>query len=325
MSGWLVALNEAWDTLEKSTPISRQFRSKLISTEVPLDILAAMRANDNAPCLMLQTELNTEALFELGGMRLSLVPDMTGPFLVLSLEDSSRRDLFTTICADVISAAALANRTDALDQFLARLDAWRQFLRDRRHGLSKSETVGLIGELIVLDEILKSDANGLSTWEAPNDGLHDFQDEGHALEIKTGLGPLSTITISALDQLDASGLGRLDLMHVRLIETPEGKPLRDFISDVLARLPNDTGRRAFENALLRRGLMPDDDTARTVPKVQLRAIESYRVQENFPRLIRANLPIAITEATYSLDVRAIAEFATDTTRVLDAFIRRDPS
>ncbi|MBZ9716844.1 PD-(D/E)XK motif protein [Mesorhizobium sp. AD1-1] len=325
MTDWLVALNKAWDTLAKSPPVSRQYRSKLISTEVPLDVLAAMRATDNAPCLMLQTELSQDALFELGGMRLSLVPDTTGIFLVLSLEDSSRRDLFATICADVVSAAALANRADALDQFLARLDAWRQFLRDRRDGLSRSETVGLIGELIILGRILTSHANGLSTWQAPNDGLHDFVDEGHALEIKTGLGPSSTITISALDQLDVSGLSRLDLMHVRLIETPEGKPLRDFMSDVSARLPNDTGRRAFENALLSRGLMPDDNVARAVPKVQLRAIDSYQVQETFPRLVRANLPVAITDATYSLEVRAIAGFATDTALVLEAFVQGDPS
>lgn len=324
MTAWLVALNNAWNTLAQSAPISRQYRSKLISTEVHLDVLAAMRATDNAPCLMLQAELSPDLLFELGGMRLSLVSDTAGIFLVLSLEDSSRRDLFATICADVVSAAALANRADALDHFLARLDAWRQFLRDRRDGLSRRETVGLIGELIILDQILTLRADGLSAWQAPNDGLHDFVDEGHALEIKTGLGPSSTITISALDQLDASGLTRLDLLHVRLIETPEGKSLRDFISDVSARLPNDPRRRAFENALLSRGLMPDDDVARAVPKVQLRAIESYQVQENFPRLVRANLPVAITDATYSLEVRAIAGFATDTALVLEAFVQRGP-
>src|SRR4051794_12718093 len=105
MTGWLVALNEAWNTLAKSAPVSRQYRSKLVSTEVPLDVLAAMRATDNAPCLILLAELNPDALFELGGMRLSLVPDTAGIFLVLSLEDSSRRDLFVTICADVVSAA----------------------------------------------------------------------------------------------------------------------------------------------------------------------------------------------------------------------------
>jgi hypothetical protein len=86
-------------------------------------------------------------------------------------------------------------------------------------------------------------------------------------------------------------------------------------------LPDDASRRAFENALLRRGLMPDDDTARLTPKVQLRSIDAYSISETFPRLNRAALPIAITEATYTLEVRAIASFAVDATAAVDAFVQ----
>jgi hypothetical protein len=320
MMTWLEALNGAWDELARTAPLAHQFRTKLISTEVPLDILAGMRASDSAPCLMLQTTPAPEALFELGGMRLSTIPDQSGPFLVLSLEDSGRRDLFSTICADVVSAAARAGTADALEQFLARLDAWRQFLRDRRDGLSRSETIGLIGELLVLEQLLAADPHVLATWQSPNDGLHDFENNGHALEVKAGLGPSSSITISALDQLDVTGLRRLDLLHVRLVEVPGAQCLRDILIAISSILPNDTSRRAFENALLRRGLMPDDDTARLTPKVQQRSIDSYSISEAFPRLSRAALPVAITEATYTLEVRAIAAFAADTTAALDAFV-----
>jgi hypothetical protein len=288
-----------------------------------LEIRAGMRAIDNAPCLMLQTALTPEALFELSGMRLSSVPDDTGPLLVLSLEDSSRRDLFSTICADVVAAAALADRKEAHDQFLARLDAWRQFLRDRRDGLSRVETIGLIGELIVLERLLATDSRRLSSWQSPVDGLHDFQSSGHALEVKTGLGPSSTITISRLDQLDTGGLLRLDLLHVRLIETPDGRSLRDIITAVSAVLPDASSRRALENALLRCGLLPGDDAARSTPKVQLRTIDAYTVSDDFPRLTRSALPIAITEATYTLEIRAISAFAVDATAVLDAFLQGD--
>jgi Putative PD-(D/E)XK family member, (DUF4420) len=321
MMTWLEALNGAWNELAKTAPLARQYRTKLISTEVPLDILAGMRASDSAPCLMLQTAAAPEALFELGGMRLSTIPDESGPFLVLSLEDSSRRDLFSTICADVVSAAARAGTTDALEQFLARLDAWRQFLRDRRDGLSRSETVGLIGELLVLEQLLAADPGSLTTWQSPNDGLHDYQSNGHALEVKTGLGPSSSITISALDQLDATGLRRLDLLHIRLVEVPGARSLRDILTAITIVLPDDASRRAFENALLRRGLMPDDDAARLTPKVQQRSIEAYSITESFPRLNRSALPIAITEATYTLEVRAIAGFAVDVTAALDSFVQ----
>lgn len=320
MTAWLNALNKAWDELARTAPVSRQYRSRLISPDVSLNVLAGMRAADNAPCLMLQTSLAPEALFELGGMRLSAVPDDTGPLLVLSLEDSSRRDFFATICADVVAAAAAARKADALVQFLARLDAWRQFLRDRPDGLSRSDTIGLIGELLILEQVLTADPHCLVSWQSPSDGLHDFLIDGHALEAKATLGPASTITISRLDQLDTTGLRRLDLLHVRLVETPDGRSLRDIISATSDAIPDEASRRAFENALLRRGLMPDDDAARSTPKVQIRTIDAYTVSDGFPRLIRSDLPVAITEATYTLEIRAISAFSADTTTVLDAFL-----
>jgi hypothetical protein len=319
MTSWLDALADAWNELGQTAPVSRQYRSKLISKDVSLEIRAGMRAIDNAPCLMLQTALAPDAIFELSGMRLSSVPDDTVPLLVLSLEDSSRCDLFSTICADVVAAAALADRNEALDQFLARLDAWRQFLRDRRDGLSRPETIGLIGELVVLERLLANDPYRLASWQSPVDGLHDFQSNGHALEVKAGLGPSSTITISRLDQLDTAGLRRLDLLHVRLIESPDGRSLRDIIAAVTDVLPDDFSRRNFENALLRRGLLPNDAAARAAPRVQPRTIDGYKVDGDFPRLARASLPQAITDAQYTLDIRALSQFAADTTEVLRLF------
>ncbi len=320
---WLDALTDAWKELAETAPVSRQYRSKLISKDVVLEIRAARRAVDDAPCLLLQTALPREALFELSGMRLSIEPDDTGPLLVLSLEDSSRSDLFSTICADVVAAAAVTNANEALDQFLARLDAWRQFLRDRRDGLTRAETIGLIGELAVLERLLATNPQSLASWRSPVDGLHDFETNGHALEVKTGLGPSSTITISRLDQLELSGLRQLDLLHVRLVEAPEGRSLRDIILAINDLLPEDLSRRSFENALLRRGLLPGDDNARSAPKAQLRTIDTYGVSDGFPRLVRSVLPVAITDATYTLDVRALSAFASETAAVLDAFCQGD--
>jgi hypothetical protein len=67
--------------------------------------------------------------------------------------------------------------------------------------------------------------------------------------------------------------------------------------------------------------MPDDDSARLAPRVQQRSIDAYSVSEGFPRLLRGALPVAITEASYTLDVRAIAAFAADATATLDAFVQ----
>ncbi|MGR9161911.1 PD-(D/E)XK motif protein [Rhizobium leguminosarum] len=322
MTSWVTLLAEAWDELTLTDPISREYRSKALAGNLPLEISAGMRAVDNAPCLLLSTSLAADALFELAGVRLVTVSDNRGPLLVLSLEDTKRRDLFVKLCADLVEAAA-SDRARALARFLDRLEAWRRFLRDRQEGLSRSDIIGLIGELLVLERILGADPKLLPSWEAPVDGLHDFHSRGHALEIKTGLGPSPSINISRLDQLDTIGLRRLDLIHVKLIEAPDGRTLSDILTSIRGMVPGDVPQ--FDNAVLRRGLLPDDDTARNGLRVQMRSMDCYSVADDFPRLLRTDLPVAITDATYALDVRALSAFSTDTTTALEAFIRGDRS
>jgi hypothetical protein len=313
---WSERLRDAWQELVRHPAQNRAYRTRRLSEQLQLDAYAALRAIDGAPCLVIEGIAPLEGHFEVGGMRLGIVRDERGPLLVLSLEDRDRIDLFTTVCADAISASD--GNDQALPVFLDRLDAWRRFLRERNSGLSREETTGLIGELLVLAELVALDPAALVFWEAPEDGLHDFHHQGHALEVKTSLGPAFLVRISTLDQLEITGLRRLDLLHVRLIESPDGTTLGTIVSDIMARL-EEPSRRAFENALLRRGLMPDDTAARSSPRVEMRAIDAYRVEATFPRLGRRDVSQAITDAQYSLDVRALASFSTPISSTLGQF------
>lgn len=292
-----------------------------MSTDLPLEILAGRRADDNAPCLMLQAAASQEARFELGGMRLASIMHDGRPVLVLSLEDDARHDLFCTICADLVGSVVHAGADIALEHFLSRLDAWRRFLRDRNAGLSRSETIGLMGELLLLERLLEISSSHLKSWSAPGDGLHDFEHAGHALEVKTGLGPSAQISVSRLDQLDTTGLRLLDLIHVRLIESSSGRSLQDLVDALKSQLKDSVSRHTLENAVIRRGLLPDDDSARGSPRVQLRSMDCYSVSEGFPRLVRADVPVAITEASYTIDVRAIGFYARSIQEALAAFNR----
>ncbi len=318
-SAWQNRLRDAWAELARHSPDTRQFRTKRLCDGTRLDAYAAIRAKDDAPGLVLHAVVMPDVLFEVGGMRLSVAAGEPVPLLVLSLEDRERSDLFATVCADALAAADDASSTDALNYFLARLNAWRRFLRERRSGLSREETIGLIGELTIYERLLSAHADAQASWQAPDDGLHDFMRNGHAIEVKASVGPSFLLRISSLDQLEATGLRRLNLVHVRLIESPDGRTIADFITSIAQSLPDENAHRAFENALLRRGLMPDDDSARTRPRVQLRAIESYQVNERFPRLTRAAVPAEVTEAIYSLEVRSISPHAIDTDRMIREF------
>lgn len=309
-SAWAQVLRDAWSELARHAARTRQYRTQSLSSEFPLDAYAALRAADDAPCLLIRSEAPPGSLFEVGGMRLGVDRDERGTLLLLSLEDTARSDLFTTVCADALAAAG-SDSEEALALFLVRLDAWRRFLRERHAGLSREETVGLIGELVVMERLLTSRPDFLASWKAPEDGLHDFEAGGHALEVKTGIGPASQLRISSLDQLETSGVRRLDLVHVRLVEDPAGRSLADLVEAIELQLPDEASRRLLANQILRRGLMPDDDVARTRPRVRLRNVEAYTVGDSFPRLLRSSVPTAIAEAMYALEVRAISGHSVD--------------
>jgi hypothetical protein len=322
ISEWNQTLRDAWADLARHPPRSRYFRTRRLSAELPLDAHAGLRATDDAPCLVIEAVAPAEAFFEVSGMRLYSAAGDEGPLLVLSLEDSAGIDLFATVCADVLQSAASAPQVEGLASFLARLNAWRYFLRERRSGLTRNETVGLIGELVVLRRLIQTDPHLLASWSAPDDGLHDFELAGHALEVKSTLGPSATLHISSLDQLDTSGLRRLDLLHVRLVETPEGECLEDMIQGIAGGLDEDVAQRGFANALLRRGLMPDDLGARELPRVSVRALAAFTVGIGFPRLVRASVPLGIAEADYMLELRGIEAHSVETDVVLAAFEER---
>lgn len=320
MTVWEARLRAAWADVAARSGQERRFRSQRLSPDLRLDVHAGLRFTDNALCLVIEALAPAEAHFEAAGMRLSAAADDHGPLLILSLEDSVRADLFTNVCADVVAAAAAAPLGEELSAFLARLEAWRRFLRDRRSGLARHEVVGLMGELTVLISLLRRDSSSLGLWTAPDDALQDFVRGGIAIEVKSTIGTATALRISRLDQLETTGLGRLILMHVLMVQTDEGETLRDLIARVLSLLPGDNEQRLFQNALLRRGLMPDDEEARAQPATLVRAIEAYQVTDDFPRLTRSTVPGAISEAQYDIEIRDIIRFRIDASETLSDFI-----
>jgi hypothetical protein len=297
-------LERSWSRLSDAGRSTRRFTSIRIDEAGPLNVHAALRAADAAPCLLfdlIDPAQATSVEFEVSGMRLHRSLAEEGQILVLSLEDTSKRDLFATICADVISATSGAPTTRGLQHALERLDAWRLFLRTLTGGMGRSEVVGLLGELLVLRQLVERRPDLLTKWRSPDGGLHDFENMGHALEVKTTIGPGSRIHISTLDQLDMAGLERLDLLHVRLFESEAGECIDEIVRSIQDQLLPDAIRE-FANALLRRGLRPDDQSARSGLRVRLQQITAYAVTDGFPHFGRSDVPAEIVDAAYSLEL-----------------------
>ncbi len=315
------SLRSAWNELSKHTARQRQFLTKRLSTSHALDLYAGLRAADDAPCIIVRGTLSPHSEFVAGGIRLTAYDSDNEQLLVLSLEDSARADLFSTVSEDVIAASDNVPKGQSLQCFLTRLDAWRKFLRDRRSGLARNEIVGLIGELLILAECLQHNAEAYLYWAAPENGKHDFIFRGRALEVKTTLGSAAKLRISSLEQLDTAGLQCLTLIHVPLVEAQEGKNLSAIIDGIVSKLPDEDARREFSNALLRRGLMPDDKNARAEPLVSLQSILGYAVSASFPQLTPRNISSAICDVEYSLQMVHIEEHLVDANLEIAKFVK----
>lgn len=288
---------------------------------VHLDLRAGLRESDGAPCLVAAAGgADTAHIvpFETAGVRLARYPDHGGTLLVLSLEEPARRDLFARVCDDVVAAileAEDAGEPDLLGGFAGRLAAWRAFLRDQAGGLARSELVGLMGELLVLERLRQGSAEALTAWTAPDDGLHDFQRGGQAIEVKTSLGAARRFTASSLDQFDEAGLAALHVAHVRLTERPDGDTLHDIVERIERVMAGARERQAFRNALLRRGLVPDA-AAESDFRIRCQGIDYYGVAGAFPRLTRLLVPPGIEDARYDVEVGTLAPFRVEEEEVL---------
>lgn len=318
-----VSLLEAWQELAAVAPGDRLYRTRRLPRPARLDLRTGLRETDGAPCLIASPGGAGDAIatFETAGLRLSRAADPGGILLVLSLEEPACRDLFAEVCSDCVRAVFQSEdegETDLVAVLAGRLSAWRAFLRDQTGGLSRREITGLIGELLILDRLLDSDPHAVSVWKAPDDGLQDFERAGHALEVKTALGVARELHISTLDQLDEAGLVSLHIAHVRLIETQDGETMAQIAARIEQRLAGERARRLFRNALLRRGLAPSSDPE-FGQRVTCAGIDLYQVRDGFPRLRRSDVALGISEATYQVEVRALADFAADTAMVMSMF------
>ena len=113
--------------------------------------------------------------------------------LAFKLLDSNQRDIFQTLCQDIISAATQAeSEAGAVSAALMRTWRWHHLLRGGRGTLlSPEEQKGLLGELFVLERLLlpSMDASFCRDGMArPLGAPKDFEIARVAIEAKTRRG-----------------------------------------------------------------------------------------------------------------------------------------
>ncbi len=130
------------------------------------------------------------------------IPIKGSKHLSLRLENREYMDIFASLCADLadnLSGATADMREVALAAFL---DRWTRFFeRYGLHGLLPEKRQGLFGELYWLRVLLENDIGCmkvLSSWRGCERGYHDFEINGHVVEVKTTMSKEPERYVSAM-------------------------------------------------------------------------------------------------------------------------------
>jgi Putative PD-(D/E)XK family member, (DUF4420) len=315
-------LNAKWGEAAHTARSGHEWRGVALSIASPVRLLAAVREPDERIALLVEGPMSTapsvKLRFETQGLSLTEQrrPSENVFRLAVTLERNEFKDVFDALCADLVLVVSVA--PTAISAFAAltkRLEAWQACLRVRKGALSREEQTGLLGEIAVLRifaEVAGHSA-AVEAWKGPVDGVHDFVWEGAAVEVKSVLGIGTHLHISHIDQLEVSGLSSLTIGRVRFREGHDGKSLPSHVEAIRRETADASSATVseLEDKLLRAGYLDVDAPLYSSIHFVQEALYCYAVEEKFPRLVRAAIPSAIVDGSYTLDEKAISSFRKD--------------
>ncbi|MES2019221.1 MAG: PD-(D/E)XK motif protein [Pseudomonadota bacterium] len=242
-------------------------------------------------------------------------PIWSGLRITLVLSDDKLINSFSVMCYDLaVRSQTAVGSAAALDIVMLALKNWSDLLKWRAaEGLTYSQAVGLLGELMVVEQFLGEGlANPLTLirgWRGPNGDARDIGFNGTRIEVKTRHATRSVaLKISSLSQLDDCG----DHVHVVLNRVSPADPgvslvvLVEGISNFL--LPYPSAASEFERKLELAGFNSESPVSTRTFVLDERLV--FDVRNAFPRLTPANVPLGIVSASYEIAGPILDSFRT---------------
>nr|AAQ95759.1 hypothetical protein [Aeromonas hydrophila] len=160
----------------------------------------------------------------------------------------------------------------------------------------------------LLDREMPSNS-AVDAWLGPERSHQDFIFGNTAVEVKSLSGvERSSIRISSEDQLESLN----DALFLRiyrlssLADATGASSLNEMVSVVQSRLDGTDAIEAFDRKLVAHGYAPLPEYDE--PRFVISDVRSYRVADDFPRLMRSQLPVGITKVAYDIRLEAIAQY-----------------
>lgn len=245
------------------------------------------------------------------------------------LDDLDNITLFGKLCLDIIQVVASSkpsSPSEVIHRIIQRTQRAHDFFTyESQKKLSDTDQMALIGELIVLEEyLLKSNISALDcvhSWALRGPAPKDFIINQIGIEAKAGRGDRSKINISNADQLD---LYKLDYLFLCVTDLDRATNVHEnsfSLADIATRIKEklmEKDYNAFEeyqNKLNAKDFYFEQEYEEQYWLKGPTII--YKIESDFPAITRSNLPTAISEVRYQIDLNECEDFIIDPNNIID--------
>ena len=233
------------------------------------------------------------------------------------LIEEQAKDVFFIFCDSLIkSIENIDDEYEALTALKDRYHSWKLLLKNKGK-MSYESYQGLFGELyFLLNFLLKNYSvdDAVISWVGPDGYSKDFSVSNSWYEIKTIGTSSNTIKINSLAQLDSNIKGHLVTIIVEKMSDEYNNGLcsvKVLYRTILDKIISHQTRELFINKVLNYGYTDEDDSINNY-KFDVKSVNSYCVEQDFPRITRNNLTTnAISQVTYEIMINAIEKYAED--------------
>jgi hypothetical protein len=311
----MTKIENIWTGLENETSNHLGLLYKRYSAEILPDVFIALKAPEKLRCIAFRIS----AVFpfdeyqwnKLKDIKIETLPDerdRSKKFLLILLLNNQHKDIFSTLCEDLIFGVSdLSTEQALIEKLLERLAKWQSlFEKVGKQGLSYEAQRGLYGEIYFLRLLLTSILDKyycVNSWHGPEKSIQDFQYSNWAVEIKTTHGNNhQKIHITSERQLDDSVIEKIFLFHLSLdVRLGNGESLNLVINEVSELLNDNTmASNLFKLKLLESGYYDIHKPLYDEQGYTIRQENIYRVAGNFPRITEKQIPIGVGDVRYSI-------------------------
>ena len=308
-------IENIWLGLESDTSSHSGLLYKRYSAEILPDIFIALKAPEKLRCIAFRIsavfpfdETQWNRLKDIKIETLTDVKDKSKKFLLILLLNKQHKDIFSTLCEDLIfGVSEVSTELTLVEKLLERLAKWQSlFEKIGKQGLSDEVQRGLYGEIYFLRFFLSSvsDKNYcVKSWLGPEKSIQDFQYSNWAVEVKTTHGNNhQKIHITSERQLDDTIIEKIFLYHLSLdVRVGNGESLSILIEAVSELLSDNTmACNLFKLKLLESGYYDIHKPLYDERGYSIRQENLYRVSGNFPRITENQIPIGVGDVRYSI-------------------------